>query len=90
MDRIYKFEYVPVGGRSAIVRYIDLDQIVAIGMFMSEDLIGVQIDCKYRDAPLVIEILTEQEQLSSEMERVAAEVAALVAAWSIRRNNKVG
>ena len=82
---IYCFEYSPLNNQSKIIRFVDLDQIVAIGMFVDGDIIGIQIDCKHRDAPLVIEMLTESKLLISEVEQVNFSMAALVEAWTARR-----
>lgn len=81
MDSIYKFNYVPVGIGPAVIRHIDLSEILAIGMFNEGVLIGVQIDCKHRDAPLVIEILTEPHLLSLEIEKVRFDVDLLILSW---------
>ena len=82
IDSIYKFQYVPLDGSETLVRYIDLDQIVAVGMFVDEMIIGVQIDCKQRDAPLVIEIIAAPALRNLEIAKVHSEMNKLVDAWS--------
>ena len=81
ISSIYKFEYQPVWKQPMIIRYINLDQIMAVGMFVEGELIDIQIDCKHRDAPLVIEISTQPELLSMETEKVKAAVDKLVSSW---------
>lgn len=82
---IYCFEYVPPNNQPKTIRFIDLDQIVAVGLFVEGDIIGIQIDCKHRDAPLVIEMLTKPQLVDLEVAKVNIAAAALVEAWVARR-----
>ncbi len=78
---IYKFSLT---GFTEATRYIDLDQIVAVGMFVEGEIIGISIDCKQRDAPLVIEILTEPQFSITEAEKVKTAMSLLIEAWQAR------
>lgn len=88
---VYRFMYSPVSNRTSLfVRYIDLGQIVAVGMFVESDIIGVQVDCKHRDAPLVIEVISEPHLLSLEIEKVNRAMLVLVDAWTAYMQKQTG